>query len=77
MKNAGDQLGLNVEVKSIENPRKEKEEHYYNAAHSGLLDLGLKPNLMTDEVLGELLEHIVEKKDRIAERRILPRVSWS
>lgn len=74
---AGKTLGLDVEVKSIENPRKEKEDHYYNAAHSGLLELGLKPNLMTDEVLAELLQHIVEKKDQIATRRIMPRVSWS
>ena len=29
----GNQLGLNVTAKSIENPRKEPEEHYYNPVH--------------------------------------------
>jgi len=28
----GNQMDLNVEVKSIENPRKEAEDHYYNPA---------------------------------------------
>ena len=42
VKDAGLDLGLNVEVKSIKNPRKEAEEHYYNAAHSGLIELGLE-----------------------------------
>ena len=74
---AGKTCGLNVEVKSINNPRKEKEDHYYNAAHSGLLDLGLDPNYMTEEVLCQLLEKIIEHKDRIDTRKIMPRVKWS
>ena len=37
-------LGLDVEVHHIENPRKEKEEHYYNPDHSRLLQLGYTPD---------------------------------
>jgi len=74
---AGTQMGLNVEIKSIPNPRKEKEEHYYNPTHSGLIELGLKPHYMTEAVLGAMLERIVENRDRIETRRIMPRVSWS
>ncbi|MFT6672172.1 MAG: UDP-sulfoquinovose synthase, partial [Afipia broomeae] len=74
---AGSSIGLKVDIKSIPNPRKEKEEHYYNPAHSGLVELGLKPNFMTDEVLVSMLNRILENKDRIEERRIMPRVSWS
>ena len=44
VKRVGDGMGLNVTVEPIENPRKEKEDHYYNAHHSGLDELGLKPN---------------------------------
>lgn len=73
----GNGMGLNVEVKSIENPRKEAEEHYYNPKHHGLLDLGLKPHYMTDEVVMEMLEKVIEYKDRIDDRKILPRVKWS
>lgn len=73
----GNELGLDVQIRSIENPRKEAEEHYYNAAHQGLVDLGLEPHLMTDGVIADLLERIAGYKDRIDTRRILPRVRWA
>ena len=76
VKEAGDSLGLNVQVKSIPNPRKEMEDHYYNAAHSGLLELGLEPNFMTKDVLVDMLKLIIEKKDNISHDRIMPRVKW-
>ncbi len=72
----GNAMGLNVEVKSIENPRKELEEHYYNAEHSGLIDLGLKPHYMTDDVLAEMLERVVTYKNMIDKAMMLPRVRW-
>ncbi len=73
----GNSLGLKVQVKSIENPRKEKEDHYYNAKHSGLMELGLKPHLMSDEVIAGMLEQVKKYQDRIDSRKILPRVKWS
>lgn len=76
VKRAAAQMGLHVEIKNIENPRKEMEEHYYNPAHTGLTDLGLEPTLMTDEVLVQMLNLIQNKKDQIKLDRILPRVSW-
>lgn len=72
----GNKMGLGVEVKSIPNPRKEMEEHYYNPTHSGLVEMGLKPHFMTDEVITEMLERVVEARDRIVHDRIMPRVSW-
>lgn len=77
VKSAALTRGFNVEVKSIENPRKELEEHYYNPTHSGLLELGLKPNYMNDDVLGGMIDRIVQQKDRIDLSRIMPRVKWS
>ncbi len=73
----GNSLGLNVHVKPIENPRKELEDHYYNAAHSGLMELGLKPHYMTDEVLASMLEQVIAYKAQIDNSKILPRVKWS
>jgi UDP-sulfoquinovose synthase len=70
-------MGLAVETRSIANPRKEKEEHYYNVRHSALLDLGLQPHPMTDDVVAGMLERVMAFRDRIDERRILPRVRWS
>jgi UDP-sulfoquinovose synthase len=77
VKKVGDEMGLGVAIKAIENPRKEMEDHYYNPAHSGLLDLGLKPNYLTDEIIASMLEIIVRHKDNIDPSKIMPRVKWS
>lgn len=69
--------GLDVRIKSIPNPRKEREQHYYNAAHTGLLELGLEPNLMTDEVIAGMLGKVRAHAGRIDATRIMPRVSWN
>src|SRR5262249_46321743 len=44
-------LGVEVTINHLDNPRKELEDHYYNPAHRGLIEMGLKPNLMTDDVI--------------------------
>jgi UDP-sulfoquinovose synthase len=76
VKRVGDGMGLNVQIKSIPNPRKELEEHYYNPVHSGLIEMGLEPHYMTDDVVASMLERIIKAKDRIDTNRIMPRVSW-
>ena len=77
VKAVGDKMGLDVAIKSVPNPRKEKEDHYYNAHYSQLLDLGLTPHLMTDDVLAGMLEKVIRYKELIAPRMILPRVVWN
>ncbi|MBY5269437.1 NAD-dependent epimerase/dehydratase family protein [Spiribacter salinus] len=74
---AGQHMGIDVEIKSIANPRKEKEEHYYKPVHSGLTELGLEPHYLSETVLGGMLERIIENRHRIDINRIMPRVSWS
>ncbi|MDH5673278.1 MAG: NAD-dependent epimerase/dehydratase family protein [Myxococcales bacterium] len=73
---AGKQVGLKVEIEPIDNPRKEAEDHYYNVVHSGLLELGLKPHLMTEEVLVQMLNTVAQHKAAIDEQKIFPRVRW-
>jgi len=73
---AGNRLGLGVEINSIENPRKEAEEHYYNATHSGLLELGLKPHFLTQDILVDMLEVVLRNRDNIDMNKIMPRVRW-
>jgi len=77
VKRAGKLLDLTVELRSIPNPRKELENHYYNPSHHGLLDLGLEPHYMTDDVLAEMLETISRFKHAIDPEMISPRVRWS
>lgn len=69
-------LGIDVEVSNVENPRVEKEEHYYNAVNTALIDLGLEPHLLTDDVLKEILEYCLQHKDRIIVDNVLPQVTW-
>ncbi len=76
VKTVGKNLGLNVKVKRIKNPRKEKESHYYNPAHTGLLDLGLQPNYLTDKALEEMLSHVEKHKNNIHEHKIFRNTKW-
>lgn len=77
VQSVGRDLGLEIEIQPIENPRKEAEEHYYNPAHSGLLELGLEPHYMTDEVVAGMLEQVIARKDAIDIGKIMPRVRWA
>lgn len=77
VKASGERLGLKVDVKSLPNPRKEMEEHYYNPAHTGLLDLGLKPHYLTEDAMDEMMKIIVRYKDRIQKDCIFRDVKWN
>ena len=72
----GNKMGLNVEIKSIANPRKEMEEHYYNPAHTGLVDLGLEPHFLTDDRLEEIIAKVVDFRAAISQGRIFRGVKW-
>jgi UDP-sulfoquinovose synthase len=74
---AGRQLGLDVQIKSIPNPRKEAEAHYYNPTHTGLLSLGLKPHVLTEEVLAQLMGVVIRYKNRIDTSRFVRNVKWA
>ncbi len=77
VQSAAKRIGIEVKVRSVDNPRKEREEHYYNAAHSGLIDLGLQPNFMTEDVLVSMLEMVAEHRSRIDQNKVFPRVRWN
>ena len=72
----GSDMGLNIEVDSVIDPRIEAEDHYYNAAHTKLLDLGLNPHLLSDEVVRRLIETVQRYKDRILPEVIAPKTKW-
>jgi UDP-sulfoquinovose synthase len=73
---AAKQLGLSIEIDYLPDPRVEAEEHYYNAKHSKLIDLGLKPHLLSNALLDSLLNIALKYKDRIDAQLMLPRVNW-
>ncbi|HXZ62868.1 MAG TPA: NAD-dependent epimerase/dehydratase family protein [Acidimicrobiales bacterium] len=63
-------------AEGLANPRVEREEHYYHAANTKLLDLGLRPHLLTDEVIAGMLETIGRHRDRVNIGAIAPTVQW-
>jgi UDP-sulfoquinovose synthase len=76
VKAAGNKLGLDVEIDRLADPRVESEQHYYNAKHSKLIDLGLKPHFLSDSLLDSLLNIALRYRDRIDVSTFLPQVDW-
>ena len=72
----GEDMGINVEVDRLVDPRIEDEEHYYNASHTKLVELGLNAHLLTDEVVAHMIETVQRHKDRILTEPIAPKTKW-
>jgi UDP-sulfoquinovose synthase len=76
VKTAGSRIGLSARIEHLPDPRVEKEEHYYNARHSKLVELGLEPHLLSESLLDSLLNIAAKYRDRIDESLFMPRVDW-
>ena len=63
-------------AEGLTNPRVEHEEHYFHAANTKLLDLGLQPHLLTDEVIKGILDLVEAHRDRVDVLAIAPTVQW-
>jgi UDP-sulfoquinovose synthase len=74
---SGRELGYEVEIRHYPNPRVEKEEHYYSAVNTHLLDLGLEPNYLGEELVESMLHTIERHKGRVIDRVINPSIRWS
>ena len=69
-------LGMETTIDHVQNPRVEKEEHYYNAKHTRLVELGLQPHLLTDDTIQELLVAARDYRDRIITDQVAAKVQW-
>ena len=76
VQNAGKSMGLKVEVNNLDNPRIEKEEHYFNAKNTNLLSLGLQPHYLSEALLDSLLNFAIKYQNRVDQEHILPKVTW-
>ena len=76
VRTAAAHLGLTVEINHLPDPRVEAEQHYYNAKHSKLIDLGLKPHFLSDSLLDSLMNIAVKYSDRIDRSTLYPTVNW-
>jgi UDP-sulfoquinovose synthase len=69
-------LGMGVDIEHLPAPRVESEDHYYNARHSKLIDLGLQPHYLSDSLLDSLMNIAIRYQDRIDTSLFLPQVQW-
>jgi UDP-sulfoquinovose synthase len=76
VKDAGEALAIDVQVKNVVNPRVEHEEHYYNPRNDALLSLGLKPRYLSDELVRSMLRKARDARDDIDSSVIHPRILW-
>jgi UDP-sulfoquinovose synthase len=63
-------------IENVTNPRTEAEEHYYNAAHTKLMDLGLQPHLLSETLIDTLLHTVADHADAVNRRLLYPGHSW-
>ena len=73
---AGAHHGLNVQVDHVDNPRVELEEHYYHPVHTKLLDLGLRPHLLSETLIESMFDQISAHRDRVIADHIMPATRW-
>jgi UDP-sulfoquinovose synthase len=57
--------GLSTEVVHLPNPRVEAEEHYYNAKHQHLLDLGLQPHYLKGTLIDSVIATVERHRKKI------------
>ena len=65
-----------VTIEHIENPRVELENHHYNVVHSGLIELGLEPHLLSDTLIESLFEITKRYAHRVRPEAMIPTVQW-
>jgi UDP-sulfoquinovose synthase len=69
--------GLPTCIEHAANPRVEKDEHYYNAKHQRLLDLGLQPHLLQDTLIEDVIARVEKLRGRVRPELIgVSSVDW-
>ncbi|HYB26358.1 MAG TPA: NAD-dependent epimerase/dehydratase family protein, partial [Solirubrobacteraceae bacterium] len=63
-------------IDHVDNPRVEAEDHHYNAKHTALVDLGLKPTLLSMALIDHMFDVVERHRDRVDLAAIMPTVSW-
>jgi UDP-sulfoquinovose synthase len=76
VRTASGHLGWQVEIAHTVNPRKEAEDHYYNARHTKLVELGLEPRLLNEELIDTMLLKIQAHADRIDASTLVQNIRW-
>lgn len=79
VKEAASALAIDVEILNYDNPRTEKDHHYYNPDRKHLIDLGYQP---THDVVAEvkiMLRDLLPHRERILQKAdiLVPDIRWA
>jgi UDP-sulfoquinovose synthase len=66
-----------AQIDHLVNPRTEAAEHYYNVKHTGLVELGLQPHLLSDTLIESMFGIVEVNKHRVDVEKLYPTVQWS
>mgnify|MGYP005838470925 CR=1 FL=1 len=74
----GASLGLDVQVKHYDNPRGEKEEHYYNPDRQNLLKIGYEPSQDVRSEMHLMIEDLLQHRERLMAYTdiLVPDIRW-
>lgn len=72
------EFGLAAKIWHVENPRVEREEHYYNPDRERLPALGFRPTNDLDAELRLTIPKLIQYRGRILEKKgaIMPKIKW-
>jgi UDP-sulfoquinovose synthase len=54
----------------------ELDEHYYNVVHTGLVELGLQPHLLSDTLIDSLFAIVARHITRVDLSTMRPTINW-
>jgi UDP-sulfoquinovose synthase len=79
VRSAAESVGLQVDIRHLDNPRVEAEDHYYRPDSDNLRSLGFQPSLPMAEELKNMIHDLLPHRDRIAAHvdRLAPAVRWA
>ncbi len=70
--------GIDVTIHHYDNPRAEKDQHYYNPDRQRLIDLGYKPTHDVATEVQVMLVDLLPHRDRILQKKdvLIPDIRW-
>jgi UDP-sulfoquinovose synthase len=78
VKASGDEIGLKVEIRHYDNPRKELDQHYFNPDRNHLIELGYEPRHDVKAEVQLMLNDLSQHKSRILQKKdmLIPDIRW-
>jgi len=69
-------IDIDVSINKIKNPRIESEKHYYNAKNKNMINYGLSPTLLDDDIIISIAQYVMKYKKNINKKILKPKTKW-